>query len=387
MVDREALTHFDGDMAGAQALVALAQHKAGAVEEDGEEGKPQALREVERPLVETQDFAVGGARAFGENHHRIAACHKSLQASSVLFDVVGRGQKLGIANGQRVEGIEPHPPLGEDDEPRREEHDAQQVEVALVVADDDGGPLKGFAPRVEDAVAHSWEQAQQPAAHALNAAMVGQALLFAHPVALEEEEQPHLHHEHHDEQKEQHSKARQHLQTAPRPHGSKGRGGEGGVEEGDAGKVGRGAKVAHPLFARWIVDPDGQNVEAHIVPSSEDEQLEFGLVAGGEPPQAVQSVEGIGAEARLGVGERLARLDAKPEIAQPIGKLAAGVHVGGVLFGEVRRRKTVAHDDGSGMAADGGEKCRKVVGAVLAIAVEGDGVGETAIHGAAETGH
>ena len=101
----------------------------------------------------------------------------------------------------------------------------------------------------------------------------------------------------------------------------------------------------------------------------------------------MQSVERIGAEARLGVGERLARLDAKPEIAQPIGKLAAGVHVGGVLFGEVRRRKTVAHDDGSGMAADGGEKCRKVVGAVLAIAVEGDGVGETAIHGAAETGH
>ena len=73
LVDWEALTHFDGDMAGAQALVALAQHKAGAVEEDGEEGKPQALREVERPLVETQDFAVGGARAFGENQQTLPA--------------------------------------------------------------------------------------------------------------------------------------------------------------------------------------------------------------------------------------------------------------------------------------------------------------------------
>ena len=63
----------------------------------------------------------------------------------MVFYSITDGIELRAMNDHTVEGVVPHPVVGEEYEPWREHHQAHQVEVRLVVADNDGRLFKCLA--------------------------------------------------------------------------------------------------------------------------------------------------------------------------------------------------------------------------------------------------
>ena len=166
------------------------------------------------------------------------------------------------------------------------------------------------------------------------------------------------------------------MQRAPRPNHGQRHGGQDGVEQRNAQKIGPGAEVAHPFLRRRIIDPDRHTAQTHISPSRKDQQLEFRLIARGDPPQSVQRAEWVGAKARLRVGQSAPGLHAEPEIAQAVGRLATAAHVARVVRPEFSRIEAVADDDFVGCFAHGLRQGRHILRQVLSVGIEGDDVRE-----------
>lgn len=95
---------------------------------------------------------------------------------------------------------------------------------------------------------------------------------------------------------------------------------EEGIEEENAGEVPTGAKMRDALLLGGIIDADGNGVDGYPMPCSEDQKLEFRLIARGDQVEPVQMVQGIEAIAALRVGKILPRLKRKPEVGKPCGE-------------------------------------------------------------------
>ncbi len=115
------------------------------------------------------------------------------------------------------------------------------------------------------------------------------------------------------------------------------------------------------------VDLDGNQVGA--TPGGEDEQLQLGLVAVGEQGEARHVVQRIQSIARLCVRQVDARLHPKPKVGKLVGEDVLARHI--VLF-----QVAAAHNQGARVLLQGLHKQRDVLGKVLSVAVEGEGVVE-----------
>jgi hypothetical protein len=122
-------------------------------------------------------------------------------------------------------------------------------------------------------------------------------------------------------------------------------------------------------------------VDTEAGPSHAGENFGFEI----EAMEAVRNLEdvgeGIDAEAALAVGDLLAGLDAEPEGGGVAAFFAAcgDVGAGGVEI-------TVADDEVVGGFGCGGEEAGDVGDVVLAVGIDGDGVGEAVVAGVVEGG-
>ena len=170
--------YLGGDESFAEDDVGLGHDVVGSVEEDGEDVDVELLSQEEGAFVEAADGAVGGACAFGEYHYGIAPVDKVFQLGQVGLVAVADGVELGVADDGAVDGVVPHPVVGEDDHLGGEHKHADEVEMGLVVADDDGGALEGFAGGVLHLVAHIGEQPHGEAAEGGDVAVEAEPFLI-----------------------------------------------------------------------------------------------------------------------------------------------------------------------------------------------------------------
>ena len=94
----------------------------------------------------------------------------------------------------------------------------------------------------------------------------------------------------------------------------------------------------------------------------------------------MEFVQRIEAKTSLGITQSYSRLHAKPEVAEGIGKLAAA----GTLHGV--EPLALAYEQCAGMLDVGTEHQWYVLGEVLAVGIERNGIGKTCFQGVAETG-
>ena len=313
---------------------------------------------------------------FRKNQHGISAPHHVLDAGEIFLKIAGGGEIFGITQHQSIQRVAPNPAFREHHEPRREGKRAKQVEMTTMVEDNHRGLGEVFAVRVELFDSHAGQEAQQCARHGGHAAMEGETTGFGEPETAEKQPESGLRHEHHREEEEQHREGGDPLQRAPRPNHGQRHGGQDGVEQRNAQKIGPRAEVAHPFLRRRIIDRDRHAAQTHISPRRKDQQFEFRLIARGDPPQSVQRAEWVGAKARLRVGKSASGLHAEPEIAQAVGRLATAAHVARVVRPEFSRIETVADDDFVGCFAHGLRQGRHILGQVLSVGIEGDHVRE-----------
>ena len=258
--------------------------------------------------------------------------------------------------------------------------------MTLMIGNDDARLTKVFARRIVQRGAHSWQMAQQPRTHALNRAVIGQALALGGSVGKEENEQSGLHEEHQNKERQQHQDRGDNLEKLARQGIDKSQAAEKSVEKGDAKEVGRGPKMAHTLALWGVIHLYGDGNETHTVPGCEDHQLEFGFVTRSDEGQPTESVQRISSIAGLRIGESNAGLEGEPKVAEPIGKPALRVHVCSAVI-RCRASKPISHDDGIGMATDRFEEEGQVGRKVLSVTVDGDGIVEALAHGLFESAH
>ena len=103
------------------------------------------------------------------------------------------------------------------------------------------------------------------------------------------------------------------------------------------------------------------------MPCGKDKQFQLSLIARGNPTEARQFVERIEPEARLRVGQRAPRLYGEPEIRELVGKETAARHI---LLLQVAG----AHYQGIRHLLRSLDKEGDVLGEVLSVAIDGDGI-------------
>lgn len=140
-----------------------------------------------------------------------------------------------------------------------------------------------------------------------------------------------------------------------------------GVQHGDAEEVPKRPEMRDAVFGINHVDLDGHQVDA--TPGGEDEQLQLGFVAIGKQGEARHVVQRIQPIARLCVGQVDAGLHPEPEVGKLVGEGVLARHV--VLF-----QVAAAHNQGARVLLQGLHKQRDVLGEVLSVAVDGEGVVE-----------
>ena len=119
--DAGAYGNVDG--AGAQHDVALGHYVVVAVEVDGQDVGSALAGQGEGSLVEAAETAVDGAGAFREQHDGVAARHEGLELGQVGVEAVIGREELGIAYDGAVDGVAPHPVVGEHHQLGREAED------------------------------------------------------------------------------------------------------------------------------------------------------------------------------------------------------------------------------------------------------------------------
>lgn len=129
-----------------QGVALLRQHLARAVETGGKDADAQLLGYVEGSLMEAGDAAVGRACALGKDGDAVASLYERAQTGHERIDALADRIVLDLTDDEAVEGIAPYPVVGKEHHARREHHEAHQVEVRLVVADDDVGRVKVLCP-------------------------------------------------------------------------------------------------------------------------------------------------------------------------------------------------------------------------------------------------
>ena len=119
-----------------------------------------------------------------------------------------------------------------------------------------------------------------------------------------------------------------------------------------------------------IIDVDRHRDYLDAMPRGKDKEFEFCLVARGEQREPAQLLERIEAEARLRVLEAVSCLNGKPEVGEGIGELAS------LAAFSLLESLAPTYDEGARMLLVGMKHRWDVLGEVLAVSIEGDGVGK-----------
>ena len=132
LTDGRAHLYVDG--AAVETVLAFGKYFSRAIETHGQNVEPELLRNVERALMKTPNLAVGRASALGKYGNAVSPLRQRAQLGHHFFHTVGHRIVFGVADNKAVEGIAPHPVVGEENDVGRENQHAHQVEVRLVVA-------------------------------------------------------------------------------------------------------------------------------------------------------------------------------------------------------------------------------------------------------------
>ena len=150
-----------------------------------------------------------------------------------------------------------------------------------------------------------------------------------------------------------------------------------GIQDEYAGEVGPRTEVRYTLLTGRIIDIHGYRDNPHAIPGRRYQQLQLCLVPGSQQGEPVQFVQGIKPEARLGVGDIMQGLYAEPEVAESIGKLAAARPFYAVQL-------ALTQNDGFGVAQVGLQEQGDVLGEMLTVGIQGNGIGEAHLYGLAK---
>jgi hypothetical protein len=133
--------------------------------------------------------------------------------------------------------------------------------------------------------------------------------------------------------------------------------------------------MRNAFFGFGIVDVDWHGDYLDAVPRGKDEEFEFCFVARGEERESAELFQRIKTEACLGVFEVVSCLNGKPKVGKGIGELAA--------FASLHLLKPFpfSHDEGSWVFLVGLKHCGNILGKVLTVGIQSDGVGEPHLEG------
>lgn len=151
------------------------------------------------------------------------------------------------------------------------------------------------------------------------------------------------------------------------PSIDKAEGTEDGIQHGDASEVGKRTEVRDALAVRSIIDTHRLGNKTNTMPCRHDQQKQFGFVARRQDAQAMQMAQRVSSVTALGICQLLPRLEGEPEVAETIGKGIALRHVF-LLEG------SLSHDQCSIVIIHGLEEQRQILGIVLAVAIDGNGI-------------
>jgi hypothetical protein len=142
---------------------------------------------------------------------------------------------------------------------------------------------------------------------------------------------------------------------------------EQGVEHADAGEIAEGAEVGDALGSRRVINFYGNGYDIDAAPCPADDDLDFEFVFAGEEADGRQRTDGIEAVAGLCVGKADVGFEVEPEVGKLISEAALAGH--GALLHVAR-----TDDDGAGVFLQRIEHHRQVIGKMLSVRVERDGI-------------
>ena len=169
-------------------------------------------------------------------------------------------------------------------------------------------------------------------------------------------------------------------QNAQRKSVNHGKTAQNRVQNEDARKVNSRTEVRNPLLARRIEHVYRRAHKFYAVPCGKDHQFEFCLVARREEPQSVKFLERIETVSRLRILQVISSLDPEPEVAELVGKLtaAAAFHLLQIL--------AFANNKRAGILLISLQHQWNILGKMLSVGIERDGIGKSKFLGFSETG-
>ena len=96
----------------------------------------------------------------------------------MILYTIAHGIELSPMDDHSIERVVPHPVVREENHPRREHHQAHQVEVRLMVTDDHSRFLEGLAHSILQVELHAWHPMDDKVGHLLQKSVIQQILLF-----------------------------------------------------------------------------------------------------------------------------------------------------------------------------------------------------------------
>ena len=132
-------------------LTVLGQRLAGPIQHQGQDVYPHVGGQLEGPLVEPSYLAILGACTLGEDGYGVASVCQVLDSGFQLVVPHRDRVVFGMTQDIAKEGAVIDPVVGQEYHLAGQPQQHHQVQVALMVADDDGRLTEGLGSGVDDA--------------------------------------------------------------------------------------------------------------------------------------------------------------------------------------------------------------------------------------------